>query len=161
MSCDLGSSRQEPGGPNARSSGDCLRCLRRGRGVLKRTEWEVASAPPNAWPMHWWPMQTPKSGKSGPSSLHACKQMPDSSGAPAERWRLCEFAFGGPTTRPLMHKEQGCSAHWIRSEPGPGEMRIPRGFIARISSHVFSSFLNTTSSTFSSQRYCTCAGGVY
>ena len=32
--------------------------------------------------MHWWPMQTPKSGKRGPSVATASSEMPDSSGAP-------------------------------------------------------------------------------
>jgi len=39
--------------------------------------------PPNDCPMHWCPMHTPNSGKSGPSSLQACSAIPDSSGAPA------------------------------------------------------------------------------
>jgi hypothetical protein len=44
-------------------------------------------SPPKASPMHWWPMHTPNRGKSGPSSFTACRQMPESAGAPADTHR--------------------------------------------------------------------------
>ena len=40
------------------------------------------TSPPKTSPMHWWPMQTPKRGKSGPSSRTACSEMPESTGRP-------------------------------------------------------------------------------
>lgn len=61
--------------------------------------------PPNASPMHWWPMQTPKSGKSGPSSRTACRDIPESTGRPAlarggsEPRALCEGRRAGGRVR--------------------------------------------------------------
>jgi hypothetical protein len=51
------------------------------------THTHALHSPPNASPMHWWPMHTPNSGKSGPSSRTACRQMPESAGAPAQTTR--------------------------------------------------------------------------
>eukprot|EP00983_Pelagomonas_calceolata_P060985 1146614-Pelagomonas_calceolata.AAC.2 len=45
--------------------------------------------PPNASPMHCNPMHTPKSGMSGPNSLTACKQIPESEGFPENKCVGC------------------------------------------------------------------------
>jgi len=48
----------------------------------------------------------------------------------------------------------------IIGSPGPGETRIPRGFMLAISSTVFSSFLKTTCSQPRSPRYCRVAHDI-
>ena len=40
--------------------------------------------------MHWWPMQTPNTGSSGPSSAMTCSAIPLSSGRPVA---ILGFAF--------------------------------------------------------------------
>lgn len=41
--------------------------------------------PPNAWPMHCKPMQTPKRGTSGPSVFTTSSEIPESFGVPAHK----------------------------------------------------------------------------
>ena len=49
---------------------------------------------------------------------------------------------------------------YVVGSPGPGETRIPRGFMLAISSTVFSSFLKTTCSHPKSPRYCRAAHNI-
>ena len=58
---------------------------------------------------------------------------------------------------------QGVKGHAaiILNSPGPGDTRTPAGFIDRISSTVFSSFLNTTYSVPVSPKYCKAGTPAY
>jgi len=142
-----------------------------------------SSSPPNASPMHWWPMQTPNSGKSGPSSLTACSEMPESVGLPVIVERVYRTLSQSSGVELQKHTRSipktvclGCCDSWTPRQPasvrkptacspGPGDTKMPAGFIARISSTVFSSFLNTTNSAPRSPKYCggerkkVCSGG--
>ena len=82
-----------------------------------RIDHDDGTIPPNTCAMHWSPIQTPMIGMSGPNSLMTSIDTPESSGRPDH------------TDRVLL----GEAVRKLSLKPGPGEMRIPRGFIFLIS----------------------------
>ena len=69
------------------------------------TRWARTTLPPNAWPMAWWPRQTPRIGISPAKRRIAASEMPASFGVqgPGETTIWAGFIFSmSDTVRALL-----------------------------------------------------------
>lgn len=133
--------------------------------------------PPKACPMHWWPIQTPNIGRSVDKSLTIWRDMPDSSGLPANvarsvhvigsarsrvwslGWDIYPQTYDGCFIMCIESLLKSLNNNWeedsciAASLPGPGEISMALGLKAWSSEIVSSSFLKTTWSHSRPPRY--------